>query len=83
LAGGADGAPTYVAGREFPVLRVAQIRQGKPVTENAIYLSDDEVAPGVVKTGRWPQKRRRVLPSKSRAIAKKPAGKVARHARAS
>jgi len=83
LSGGIDGAPTSVAGREFPILRVAQIRQGKPVTESAIYLSDDEVPPGVVKTGRWPQKRRRVLPSKSRTVAKKPVRKVARHARAS
>lgn len=82
LSGGVDGAPTFVAGREFPVLRVAQIRQGKPVTDNAVYLSDDEVPPGVVRTGRWQPKRRR-LPSKSRAVARKPARKVARHARAS
>ena len=36
LAGGKDGRPSVVAGREFPVLRVAQARQGKPITPNAI-----------------------------------------------
>lgn len=36
LAGGTDGRPRKVAGREFPVLRAAQLRQGRPVTDNAI-----------------------------------------------
>src|SRR5438034_999252 len=36
LSGGADGRPCVREGIEFPVLRVAQIRQGKPLTKNAI-----------------------------------------------
>ena len=53
LAGGRDGRPSVVAGREFPVLRVAQIRQGKAITENAIWRSKKERPPDVVRTGRW------------------------------
>ena len=63
---------------EFPVLRVAQIRQRKPVTENAIFRNENEAPPDVVATKRWRRKR---LPSKSRKIAKKPAAPG--HARAS
>jgi hypothetical protein len=58
LAGGKDGAPIVVAGREFSVLRAAQIRQGKPVTLNAISRNRDEQPPDAVRTGRWPKKRR-------------------------
>ena len=36
LAGGVGGKPRTVAGRTFPVLRVAQVRQGVTVTKNAI-----------------------------------------------
>ena len=36
LAGGVDGKPLSVGGREFPVLEVAQLRQGLPVTPNAL-----------------------------------------------
>jgi len=36
LAGGRGGKPCAVAGRVFPVLRAAQIRQGLPVTDNAL-----------------------------------------------
>ena len=62
LAGGVDGEPLMVAGREFPVLRAAQIRQGKPVTANAMCRNLDEVPPGVMATKRWPRRR---LPSKA------------------
>lgn len=78
LAGGKDGIPFTVNGHEFPVLRVAQIRQGKPITENAICRNPGEVPPDVVATKRWPRRR---LPSK----AGKPASTNGRttHARAS
>jgi hypothetical protein len=72
LAGGKDGAPIVVAGREFPVLRAAQIRQGKPVTPNAIYRNENEQPLDVVRTGRWPKKLRRKnqLPVKAKRQAK-------------
>ena len=53
LAGGANGKPRFVAGREFPVLYAAQKRQGKPVTANAIRRHRREAAPEIRKTGRW------------------------------
>lgn len=53
LAGRKDGKPCVIAGREFPVLRVAQIRQGKPVTENAIIRNPEEEVPSIAITGRW------------------------------
>lgn len=53
LAGDAEGNPRTVAGREFPVLRAAQIRQGVPVTKNAIRRSRKEKPPHIRKTGRW------------------------------
>lgn len=62
LAGGDGGAPLMVAGRVFPVLRAAQIRQGKPTTPNAICRNEDEVPPGVRATKRWPRRR---LPTKT------------------
>ncbi len=54
LAGAAKGRPKVVAGHTFPVLAVAQERQGLPVTENAIHRAGEEPAPGVWRTGRWP-----------------------------
>lgn len=59
LAGGVDGKPITVSGREFPVLRIAQRRQGKKVTPNAICRNPKEEPPEIVKTKRWPRKRRR------------------------
>lgn len=73
LAGGEGGKPFTVNGREFPVLRVAQIRQGKPVTENAISLNASEQPPDVVATKRWPRRR---MPSK----AKRPINKTSHRA---
>jgi hypothetical protein len=78
LAGGPGGSPLSRERIEFPVLRVAQIRQGKPVTENAIFRNQNETPPDVVATKRWRRKR---LPSRSRKIANKPV--APRHARAS
>lgn len=62
LAGGANGAPLTREGITFPVLRVAQLRQGKPQTENAICRNEAEVPPPVVSTERWPRRR---LPSRA------------------
>lgn len=53
LAGGKEGRPYVIAGREFPVLRAAQIRQGKRVTANAICRNSDEDVPSISVTGRW------------------------------
>lgn len=33
LAGGDGGKPIIVSGREFPILQVAQRRQGRPITK--------------------------------------------------
>jgi hypothetical protein len=53
LSGAKDGKPCIVEGIEFPVLRVAQVRQGKPITPNAISRSRKELPPDVRSTGRW------------------------------
>lgn len=81
LAGGPEGKPSVREGIEFPVLRVAQIRQGKPVTPNAVSFNPNEQPPDVRATGRWPKKQ---LPVKAKASRNKVARKVAsHHARAS
>lgn len=56
LAGGRDGKAIVVNGHEFPVLRVAQVRQGKPITPNAISRNENEQPPDVIATKRWPMK---------------------------
>lgn len=53
LAGTVQGKSRIVGGREFPVLRAAQRRQGLPITPNAIYRSDQESPPPKKVTGRW------------------------------
>lgn len=68
LAGGPGGKPSVREGIEFPVLRVAQIRQGLPVTPNAISRNEDEEPPDVVVTDRW---KRKALPTKVRRLSKK------------
>ena len=78
LAGGKDGNPILVNGHEFPVLRVAQIRQGKAITPNALCRNEGELPPDVVVTKRWPRKR---LPSKARRLEQK--ARHPGHARAS
>ncbi len=45
LAGGKGGRPRRIAGREFSVLRSAQIREGLPVTKNAIRRRPNEKPP--------------------------------------
>ena len=57
LSGGTNGKPIAVNGHEFPVLRVAQTRQGKPLTPNAISRSQNERPPDVIATKRWPRRR--------------------------
>lgn len=59
LAGRPGGAPISMAGREFPVLVAAQLRQGRPVTANAISRNNPEVFPPRQQTNRWPSTRAR------------------------
>jgi hypothetical protein len=70
LAGGPGGKRSVRQRIEFPVLRVAQIRQGVPVTPNAIYRNQNESPPDVTVTDRW---NRKVLPLKIRMVEKKAA----------
>ncbi len=56
LAGGKNGKPSVREGRTFPVLRAAQLRQGKPVTENAICRNPEEEVPPIIMSGRWPKR---------------------------
>jgi hypothetical protein len=53
LAGGFDGRPITIGGITFPVLAVAQRRQGMPVTKNAIRCGRGVRATQIVATGRW------------------------------
>ena len=54
LAGAKNGVPRTIYGRQFPVLQAAQIRQGKPITANAIKSSQElSAAPCVFNSGRW------------------------------
>jgi hypothetical protein len=53
LSGVKNGNPCVVEGIEFPVLRIAQIRQGKPITPNAISRNSKELPPDVKATTRW------------------------------
>ena len=45
LAGGGNGRQTIVGGVAFPVLCVAQQRQGRPLTPNCLRRSPVEAAP--------------------------------------
>lgn len=56
LSGGPGGKSCVREGIEFPVLRVAQIRQGKPITKNAGSRNKNEEPPDVLVTGRWIKK---------------------------
>jgi len=47
LAGDASGQPRIISGRSFPVLEVAQIRQGRAVTPNAVQAPKGVRAPAV------------------------------------
>jgi len=57
LSGGPNGKPCVCEGIQFPVLRVAQARQGVQVTPNAIHRSAREQPPDVIPTSRWPAKK--------------------------
>jgi hypothetical protein len=54
LSGNCHGNSRIVVGRKFPVLAVAQKRQGKPITPNAIRSRKRTAPPEIRKTGRWP-----------------------------
>jgi len=56
LAGGKNGEPRTIAGRTFPVLRAAQARQRKPITQNSINAKNDENPSLIRKTNRWPNR---------------------------
>lgn len=56
LAGGKHGQPCVVEGREFPVLKAAQKRQGKKTTKNAIFHKKRESAPRIQLQLRWANK---------------------------
>ena len=77
LAGQAGGTPIIVNGQPFPVLRAAQLRQGKPVTYDALSRNENEQVPEIKQTGRWPKSQKR-LPAQTRAnaVAKKPTRQV-------
>jgi len=53
LSGGKNGTPRVIYGRTFPVLQAAQIRQGKPVTVNALKMNMEKSTPTVFANGRW------------------------------
>jgi hypothetical protein len=53
LSAGKDGRPCVREDIEFPVLRIAQLRQGKLVTPNAISRNKRELPPDVRVTERW------------------------------
>lgn len=53
LAGGKKGKSRVICGRVFPVIKAAQIRQGVPITENAICRNPNETPPSIKQTNRW------------------------------
>lgn len=53
LAGDTNGNPRIIAGRAFPVLRTAQLRQGVPVSSAALCHNPNEEAPPIRVTTRW------------------------------
>jgi hypothetical protein len=52
LAGGVDGSPLQVDGVVFPVLAVAQLREGRDVTPNSIPARAGEAPPPKEPHGR-------------------------------
>ncbi len=60
LAGDSQGNPRTINGKHFPVLKTVQIRQGLPVTPNAIWRREEKAPPPPPRvTGRWPKRRRK------------------------
>jgi hypothetical protein len=53
LAGCKDGNPRIIGGISFPVLSAAQIRNGMPVTVDAICRNENEKIPQKMTSGRW------------------------------
>jgi hypothetical protein len=56
LAGSKNGMARSIEGQTFPVLKTAQIRQGLPITDNAIFNSENEVAPPIRSNTRWKER---------------------------
>jgi hypothetical protein len=59
LAGDSRGNPRKVAGRTFPVIRAARIRQQLPNVDNAQSNAPREVAPKIQPSPRWAIQRKR------------------------
>lgn len=53
LCGDKNGNPTKVGKQEIPVLRAAQIRQGLPISKNALCRNEDEKPPEIITNTRW------------------------------
>lgn len=53
LCGDKKGNRKKVAGRELPVLRAAQIRQGVPITKSAICRNENETPPSIWENTKW------------------------------
>ena len=53
FSGDIKGNSRVISGRKFPVLKSAQIRQGKQVTNNALFRNLDEKPPSIRQTKRW------------------------------
>src|SRR2546426_4824335 len=57
LAGRADGSPCVLGKTVFPILRAAQIRQGRSVTANSISRNSNEEIPAFTITARWSKRK--------------------------
>jgi len=68
LSGDARGDSRLTGGRVFPVLWVAQVRQGKQPTKKAIKRNRTEVPP-VIRKSREPVRSNKVQISRRRAIS--------------
>lgn len=68
LAGDRLGNPRTVNGRQFPVLKAAQVRQGVPVAANAISSPLEKSLPPAQRlTKRWRKRRNKLSPQSSKA----------------
>jgi hypothetical protein len=67
LAGDHQGRPRRLGRHEFPVLESVQIRQGLPVTSNAIRREEEKQAPPKPRvTARWPKAGRSPRPRRAK-----------------
>lgn len=63
LAGDSHANPRTIYGKHFPILKAAQLRQGLPVTPNAISRPGEKAPPPAPQvSGRWPKRRRKSAP---------------------